>query len=111
MYFNDTQNDYNNVGTGDLANPNRGFTSEECSYNNERLCSQDMGGNSNCVWCVNSSEEGNCVHLKDFTQQNCPNSYKTTETFQNNQLSILVSLGIVIMIILFLCLIYNGKRK
>ncbi len=39
------------------------------------------------------------------------NSYKTTETFQNNQMNTLVSLVIVILIILFLCLIYNGKHK
>lgn len=111
MYFNNQINNYTNEMTGDLVNPNRGFTSEECSYNNERLCSQDMDGKANCIWCVNGSNKGKCVHLKDFTEQNCPNSYKTTENFENNQMNTLVSLVIVILIILFLCLIYNGKHK
>ena len=100
-YFSGEINDYK------IHNP--GYISDECAYSNQRLCSQDMS-NSNCIWCVDSSKRGRCIPLKDFTQSNCPNSYKT-EQFRNNGLNTLVALSIAIMIILFLGLIYNGKRR
>ena len=107
-YFNDVQNNHTN--SIDLTNPTMCYDtkSEGCPYSNQRLCSLSC---PDCIWCVSQSEEGKCVPLKDFTQENCPNSYKT-ETFQNNnKLNTIISISITIMIILFLCLIYNGKHR
>ena len=109
MYFSDVTNEYTNVNTANLVNPTVCYdgSEETCPYSNQRLCSQAC---PSCAWCVDSSKRGRCIPLKDFTQSNCPNSYKT-EQFRNNGLNTLVALSIAIMIILFLGLIYNGKRR